>query len=126
RARGRCALERAHALLEHGHRGIGEAGILIAWLLVLEAPLRAQGVVVDVALGEKQRLRGLAELRAQDAGLHQLGLGAVASFRGRGHQGLLCPTKNPAGKAPPGPTRPRPFSDLFYVAASRPAQMTTG
>jgi hypothetical protein len=25
-----------------------------------------------------------------------------------------------------GHTRPRPFSDLFYVAASRPAQMTTG
>jgi hypothetical protein len=26
----------------------------------------------------------------------------------------------------PGYTRPRPFSELFYVAASRPAQMTTG
>jgi hypothetical protein len=25
-----------------------------------------------------------------------------------------------------GHTRPRPFSDLFNVAASRPAQMTTG
>jgi hypothetical protein len=24
-----------------------------------------------------------------------------------------------------GHTRPRPFSNLFYVAASRPAQMTT-
>jgi hypothetical protein len=58
--------------------------------------------------------------------MHELRLGAVASFGGRGHEGLLCPTQIPAGKAPPGPTRPRPFSDLFYVAASRPAQMTTG
>ncbi len=127
RARGRRPFERAHALLEHVHGGIGEAGILVARLLVLEASLRAQRAVVDVALGEEQRLRRLAELRAQDAGMHELGLGAVVSLRGRGHQGLLCPTKNPAGKASAGgPTRPRPFSKLFYVAASRPAQMTTG
>jgi hypothetical protein len=34
--------------------------------------------------------------------------------------------KKPAGeKFSAGHTRPRPFSDLFNVAASRPAQMTT-
>ena len=126
RARGLRAFERGHALFEHAHGGIGEARILVAGLFVLEALFRAQGAVVDIALGEEQRLRCLAELRTQDSGMHELGLGAVASFGGRGHQGLLCPTQNPAGKAPPGPTRPRPFSDLFYVAASRPAQMTTG
>ena len=78
RARGLRAFERRHALLEHGHGRIGEARILVARLLALEAPLRAQRAVVDVALGEEQRLRGLAELRAQDAGMDQLGLGAVA------------------------------------------------
>jgi len=32
--------------------------------------------------------------------------------------------KKPAGeKISAGLTRPRPFSELFYVAASRPAQM---
>jgi hypothetical protein len=35
--------------------------------------------------------------------------------------------KKPAEGTFPRPgARPRPFSDLFNVAASRPAQMTTG
>jgi hypothetical protein len=63
-ARGRRAFERSHALLEHGHRRVGKAGILIARLFVLEAPFRAQGALIDVALGEEEGLRGLPELRA--------------------------------------------------------------
>ena len=97
------AFERGHALLEHGHGRVREARILIAGLFVLEAPFRTQGAVIDVTLGEEECLRGLAELRAQGAGMHKLSLGAVVSLRGRGHQGLLCPTKIPAGNAPPGP-----------------------
>src|SRR5262249_31606105 len=95
-------LERGDALLEHAHGGVGEARILVARLLVLKALLRAHRALVDVALGEKQRLRRLAELRAQNAGMHQLGLGTVASLGGRGHHALLCPTKTPAGKASAG------------------------
>jgi hypothetical protein len=46
----------------------------------------------------------------------------VSAFRGHARA-----NKKPAGeKFSAGHTRPRPFSDLFYVAASRPAQMTTG
>jgi hypothetical protein len=41
RARGLRALERGDALFEHRNRGIGEAGILITRLLVLEALFRA-------------------------------------------------------------------------------------
>ena len=77
RARGLRAFERGHALLEHGDGRIGEARILVARVLVLEAPLGGERAVVDVALGEEQRLRGLAELRAQRAGMDQTGLGAV-------------------------------------------------
>ena len=87
RARRFRALEFGHALLEHVHGRIGETRILVAGVLALEAGLRLRGIVVDVALGEKQRLRRLAELRAQDAGLNQAGFGAVlvglCSFFGR-------------------------------------------
>ena len=41
RARGLRAFERRDALLEHGHGGIGEAGVLIARLFILEALFRA-------------------------------------------------------------------------------------
>ena len=77
RARGFRALEFGDALLEHVHGRIGEARILVAGVLALEAGLGLRGIVVDVALGEEQRLRRLAELRAQDAGLNQAGFGAV-------------------------------------------------
>ena len=127
RARGLRAFERAHALLEHRHRRIGEARILVARLLALEALLGLGGGLVDVALGEEQRLRGLAELRAQRAGVDEAGLETVGLGSGRGHEGLLVPNKKPGRKyLRRGHTRPRPFSDLFNVAASRPAQMTTG
>ena len=77
------ALELGDALLEHRHGRIGEARILVAGVLALEASLRLRGIVVDVALGEEQRLRRLAELRAQDAGLDQAGFGAIFVLRGR-------------------------------------------
>ena len=66
-ARGLRAFERRHAPLEHIDGGIGEARILVAGILALEARLRLRGVVVDVALGEKERLGGLAERRAHCA-----------------------------------------------------------
>ncbi len=102
RARGLRAFERAHARLEHRHRRVREARILVAGLLALEPLFGAGGGLVDVALGEEQRLRGLAELRAQRAGMDEAGFEAVRLGCGRGHQGLLCPTKNPAGETPPG------------------------
>ncbi len=88
-ARGFGAFERRHALFEHGHGRIGEARILEARLFVLEAALGLRGAVVDIALGQKQRLGGLAELRAQRAGMHEPGFGAVTIGRGRGHVALL-------------------------------------
>ncbi len=89
RARGLGAFERRHALLEHGDGGIGKARILVARLLVLEAPLGLQRIVVDVALGEEQRLRGFVELRTQNPGMHQAGFRAVAFGRGCSHRSLL-------------------------------------
>ena len=130
RARRFGAFERRHARLEHRHRRIGEARVLVAGLFVLEAPLGLGGAVVDIALGEKERLGGFAELRAQRAGMDEAGLGTIANWRGRGHGALLGRVKQnktrPGGNPRAGLTRPRPFSNLFYVAASRPAQMTTG
>ena len=50
-------------------------------LLALEARLGLLGAVVDKALRQEQRLGGLAELRAQRAGMDEAGFGAVASSR---------------------------------------------
>jgi hypothetical protein len=58
--------------------------------------------------------------------MHEARFGTVFAMGGRGHVGLLQPTKNRPEKSSAGLTRPRPFSNLFNVAASRPAQMTTG
>ena len=129
RARGFGALERRHARLEHRDRRIGEARILVARLLVLEAPLGLRGAFVDVALRQEQRLGGLAELRAQRAGMHEAGLGAVAGCDA-GMTASLRPTKNPAREMPYSRVAvtcvPGLLAPLFNVAASRPAQMTTG
>ena len=78
-ARGLGAFERRHALLEHLHGRIGEAGILVARIFALEARFGLGGVVVDVALGQEQRLGGLAELRAQRAGMDQASFRTVVS-----------------------------------------------
>ncbi len=131
RARGLRAFERRHARLEHRNRRIGEARILVARLLVLEAPLGLRGGLVDIALRQEQRLGGFAELRAQRAGVDQAGLGPVAGLR-RMHRGLLTrPNKKPGRgvslNAGSRVTRvPGLLAPLFNVAASRPAQMTTG
>ena len=77
RARGLGALEGRHARLEHRDRGIGEARVLEARLGAVEARLALFGAVVDVALGQEHRLAVLAELRSQDAGMDEPGLGAV-------------------------------------------------
>ncbi len=74
-ARGLGAFERGHAGFEHVDGRIGEARIQIARLGADEARLALLGAVVDEALGEKQRLRRFAELRAQRAGVDQAGLG---------------------------------------------------
>src|SRR5207244_498639 len=126
RARGGRAFERHHALLEHGDGRVGEARILIAGLLVLEALFRAERGLVDVALREIKRLAGLRELRAQDTGMHELGFGAIASLGGHGHRGSPQSNKKTRPEKLRRVPCPRPFSYLFYVAASRPAQMTTG
>ena len=136
RTRGLGAFERGHAALEHAHGRVRIARIDVARDFAGKARLAIFCARVEVALRQEQGFRHLAELRAQRAGVHQAGLGAVILLRRR-HAGLLpaCtgeglaqatknrPEKN-LGRA--ALTRPRPFSELFYVAASRPAQMTTG
>ena len=103
-ARGFGALERRHARLEHRDGRIGEARILKARVLVLEAALGLERVVVDVALGEEQRLGSLAELRAQGAGMDQTGFGAVAIavaiMGGRGHVASSWPSSGQAKQKP--------------------------
>ena len=112
-----------------------------ARVLVLEARLGLLGAVVDEALGQEHRLRGLAELGAQRAAMHQLRLGAPVGSRWRSSGAwrvsviarsspAFAGNKKPADPAPPvepgavdpGSSRARPFSELFNVAASRPAK----
>src|SRR5215470_2107652 len=78
RAAGFGALELDYALLEHPDRRVGIARVDVAGVLALEPRLAQLGGFVDVALGEKQPFRRLAELRAQRAGMHQAGFGAIA------------------------------------------------
>ena len=114
RARGFRAFERRHARLEHCDRRIGEARILEARLFVLETALGLGGVLVDVALGEKQRFGSLAELRAQRAGMDQTGFGTIAIMCGRGHLALPWP-KN---KTRPGGIVLKPGSRVPGLLAS--------
>ncbi len=72
------AFQKAHALLEHGDRRVGEARILETRILVLETRFRLLGGLVDEALGQEERFGGLAELGAQHAAVHELRLGAPA------------------------------------------------
>ena len=76
---------------------VGVARIDVARRLAGEARLAFLGARVDVALGEEQRLGGLAELRAQRAGMHQLGFRAVGSSgfdAGMAASLAVAPTKN--------------------------------
>ena len=83
-AAGLGAFELDHAPLEHRDRRIGIARIDVAGVFALEARLALLGGVVDIALGEEQRLGGFAELRAQGSGMDQPGFGAVAGGGRRG------------------------------------------
>ena len=72
------AFKQADALLEHGDRGIAEAAVLVA-VLVLEARLGLLGARVDEALRQEERFGSLAELGAQAPAVHEPGLGPQAS-----------------------------------------------
>ena len=78
-ARGLRAFEQRHALLEHRDRRVGEARIDETRVLAFEARLRVLHRVVEIALGQEQRLRGLAELRAQRAAVDRAGWRAAAA-----------------------------------------------
>src|SRR4029079_4916686 len=130
------AFERAHALLEHVDGRIGIAAVDEAFLVALEAALGLLGVIVDVAGVEEDGLRGLAELAPQRALMHEPGRRAPnlpllllvllcrhgtnsLDHAGTKKPGLWLLAKRPGLLA-------RPFSDLFNVAASRPAQSPRG
>ncbi len=63
--------EETHAFLEHGDRRIGIARIDEAGLLPFEPRLGDLCALIDIALGEEERFRGLAVLRAQAAAVHE-------------------------------------------------------
>ena len=86
-------------------------------------------------MGEKQRFLRLAELRAQGTAMDQAGFGTitVGRFSLRHVTSVVTTIENGHKKTglekfpQAGITRvPGLFSDLFNVAASRPAQITTG
>ena len=133
------ALEQPHALLEHGDGRIAEAAVLVAGVLVLEAGLGLLGAGVDEALRQEERFGGFAELRAQRAAVHELRFGRPV-LRGLPARSSLLAMRAPRRARPPKqkPGLPRaarkdsrrsrnrgahgPFSELFNVAASRPAK----
>ena len=91
RAAGFGTLEFDHAPFEHRNRRVGIARIDVAGVFALEARLAQLGGVVDITLGEKQRLGRFAEFRAQGPGVNQAGLGAVVSRgSGRSRRGFGC------------------------------------
>ena len=73
--RGFRTFQRAHAVLEHGDRGVGVARINEALVLALEAGLGLLGGVVDEALREVERLRRFAVRRAGGARMDEPGRG---------------------------------------------------
>ena len=113
------------------HGRVGVARIDVARDLAGEARLALLRALVDVALGQEQRLRDLAELRAQRAGMHQAGFGAVvlgsdadmrASFRpGASMSDLRRPTKNrPEKNSRPGTRVPGLLATYFtWLQAGR-------
>ena len=117
--------EHGYALLEHAHCRIGEAAIDEAWLLVLEAALGSLHGVVDIAGREEQGLAGFAERRAVRAAMNGLGAGPKRPAVSCRLAHLGYPIKKPPTVWDRG-SRPDLFSELFNVAASRSAQITTG
>ena len=96
-ARGLRALERGHAALEHGNGRIGKSRIEKAGGRARKALLAFLRAVIKKALGEKERLRGFAELRAQRARLHEARFGVIALI-GHGHHGLLKRSGGSSGR----------------------------
>src|SRR5262249_38957272 len=112
--------------------GIGVAAIDEAFLVALESGFGLFGAVIDITRVEEDRFRGLAELTAQRAAVHEprrlTPSQRVLVF--------LCRHGDPPFKIARGHTKTRnfgsspkdrdcshgPFSDLFNVAASRPAK----
>src|SRR5262249_27378985 len=90
-ARGGRAFKLAHARLEHRHRGIAEARILIARAGVVERGLGVLSRVVYEARGEEDRLAGFVEARTCGAAVDGASLAAVRPPRRTvlGHK-LLC------------------------------------
>ncbi len=131
------ALQQPHALFEHGDGRIAEAAVLEAGILVLEARLGLLGAGVDEALRQEHGFGGFAELRAERAAVHELGFGrpllggcrSIVVARHARSCGLVRPRKIPASRRAARKIAALklrgahgPFSELFYVAASRPAK----
>src|SRR5579883_69979 len=115
-------------MLEHRHRRIRIARIDEAGIVALEARLGRLHRVVEIALGQEQRFRRFLEIGAQGAAMDELGRLArnlmVAGLSGR-HLALLSARERVRASDRAIIRKPRSFSPLFSVAASRPAQMTT-
>ena len=117
------AFQRAHALFEHVDGRVGVARIDEARLLALEARFGRLRALVDIALGEVHRLGGLAEARNATC-RHARVWSAVSSCASWSLASVPQKQKNRPRKSQPVHTAfgQRSFSDLFNVAASRPAK----
>ena len=80
-------LDHRHAPLEHAHGGIADPGVHVAGLAAGEARFRVLRLAINEARGQKKGLAGLAEGRAQTAGVDELGCEAPGGLRLR-HRGL--------------------------------------
>src|SRR6516165_617587 len=127
------AFERTHPFLEHVHGGIGIAAIDEAFFVALEPRLGLLGGCIDVARVEEDRFRGLAELAPERTLVHEPGCltpslrRLVLVFPCRhGHPPLRLTgaqkTRNFGSSPKDRDFSHGPFSDLFNVAASRPAK----
>ena len=126
------AFEERHAALEHRDGRVGEARIDEARIVALEARFGLLHRVVEIALGEEQRLGGLLEPATAASRRGSIALRAAASSGSRDLRGvvirsLLSGAVGARGLKDEGEwwRAPRSFSPMFNVAASRPAQMTT-
>ena len=75
RPRSLCAFKCRNSAFEHLHRRVGKTGINEPVVLAEEPRLALFCAVVDMALGQEQRLGCLAKLRAEGALVHKQGFG---------------------------------------------------
>ena len=95
------ALERGHPLLEHPHRRVAVAGVdELVGAGGDEARLGGLGVGVDEALGQEDRLGGLAVLAAARPAVHQPRPRAPVSAHR--HPPVVCPPRRWPPTAGPG------------------------